>query len=176
MSHISVREFSVDDSVEDLTALLHLAYAEWIAQAQKFTAIDQSAAQTRTRIAKATVLLAIQHDEWIGAVTLQQGGPALEAPYFQNPEVAIFTQFGVHPAQKGKGVGKLLFEEARKWALSKGAQELVCDTSENATHLLLMYQAWGMKIVDRIDWPTTNYQSLILSLDLTVSPPPQSNL
>ena len=48
---MQIRPLLPSDSLEELTALLHAAYASLAAQGWNFTAVDQSVAMTRERLA-----------------------------------------------------------------------------------------------------------------------------
>jgi len=41
------------------------------------------------------------------------------------------------------------------------------DTAEGAHHLIAMYESWGYRIAENVDWrPLTNYLSVVMVKDL----------
>ena len=51
---------------------------------------------------------------------------------------------------------------AERHALSTGADGLVLDTAESATHLINWYQRMGYRFVQYVQWEVTNYRSIIM--------------
>ena len=69
------------------------------------------------------------------------------------------------PATCALATTKLLdFVEAR--ARESGARELALDTAVGAKHLIDMYLRKGYRLVDKVDWPETNYLSVVMSKNL----------
>ena len=52
---------------------------------------------------------------------------------------------------------------AESRAREKGIAHLALDTAEPATDLIELYQSKGYRLVDRLQWPDTNYRSVVLS-------------
>jgi GNAT superfamily N-acetyltransferase len=162
VGEITIRRFQEGDSYEQLTDLLHTAYAEWLLTHQRFTATDQPAEMTRKRCASGPTWLATVDGEWIGTIHLQRADPDRLISEYRDPAVAIFGQFGILPEWKGRGVGRLLFDVVKAEASGWGCQRLLCDTSENATRLQALYDHLGMKLIGAFDWPTTKRHQLAL--------------
>ena len=55
---------------------------------------------------------------------------------------------------------------AERRALETGASEIALDTAESAAHLVEMYENRGYRIVEKVDWPETNYVSVVMSKSL----------
>lgn len=162
---MTIRPFELGrDDVDELTRLLHAAYRELLEMGLAFTATRQTAETTRDRIAGAHCLLAIDEGRMIGTATVDRGGPHHRVAYYQSPTVAVFSQFGVDPQRRGEGIGKALLAASEDWARAAGCTELALDTSDQAVHLIELYEMWGFSIVDRHDWrPGVNYLSVVMS-------------
>lgn len=162
----SIRPLSPDDDLDELTRLLHRAYASLGARGLRYLATHQDVGTTRARIARGEALVATEADVVVGTVTwylpdAQQHG------WYANPGVAAFGQFAVEPARRGEGIGRALVDEVTARATRAGATELACDTAEPATDLIAMYERWGFRKVGTVDYrPETNYLSVVLSKEL----------
>jgi hypothetical protein len=99
-----IRPLAFDDSLEALTALLHAAYASLAAQGWNFTAVDQSVAMTRERLATAQGFVAVHDGRLVGTVAVS-GPKAADAryladpvpPLYCEPGTALIAQLAVHP-------------------------------------------------------------------------------
>jgi GNAT superfamily N-acetyltransferase len=163
-----VRELAETDSIEDLTELLHRAYAPLAAQGLRYVATHQDAATTRRRIAGGEDLVAEIDGRIVGNITWHahtfEGG---KTPWYDRTDVAFFHQLCTEPGYQGRGVASRLLEEVERRARESGATELACDTALPAQHLIDWYGKRGYRIVDKADWrPVTNYESVILSKTL----------
>ncbi len=66
-----VRELSPNDSIEQLTELLHRAYAQLATMGLNFTATDQSAEVTAKRIAGGQCFVAEVDQKVVGTIVVQ---------------------------------------------------------------------------------------------------------
>jgi GNAT superfamily N-acetyltransferase len=161
---LTVRLLAEGDSFQEVTDLLHRAYASLAAQGLRYTAAHQDVQVTRRRAAKGECYVAVEGDRLIGTVTL---APPLarssDCEWYDRPDVAVLGQFAIEPERQGRGLGSrlLLFGEAR--AKELGAAEVSVDTAEGAAHLIRFYQKRGYREVGHAQWKTTNYRSVILS-------------
>lgn len=160
-----VRELNANDSIEELTELLHRAYAPLAAQGLRYVATHQDADTTRRRIAGGEDLVAEIDGRIVGNITWHRhtftGG---KTPWYDRDDVAFFHQLCVEPELQGLGIASQLLEVVEERAREAGAAELACDTAVPAQHLIDWYTRRGYRIVDRADWrPVTNYESVILS-------------
>ncbi len=60
--------------------------------------------------------------------------------------------------------------------MALGAKELALDTAEWTYHLMSMYPAGGYRLVDDLQWETTNYRSVILSKNLHLGRTPNGEI
>ena len=62
----------------------------------------------------------------------------------------------------------MILNFAEEYAKSHGALELALDTSEKAKHLIELYSKKGYRTVDKANWDSTNYESVIMSKSLNI--------
>lgn len=159
-----LRLMSEQDSFEELTHLLHRAYAELAAMGLRFYATHQPVSATRERAGKGECWIALIEGRIVGTVTMIPPDRCSGAPWYDRPEVAKLAQLGVDPALRGLGLGGRLIDLAEDRARARGAAELALDTAEGATHLIALYGARGYRFIEHVDWrPDTNYRSVLLS-------------
>lgn len=173
MSTVAIRPLSPADSLDDLTGLLHTAYASLAAQGWNFTAVDQSVDVTRERLAGAQGFVALQGEQLVGTVAVRGPKPAGEAyiadpppPLYTTPGTAILAQLAVHPRCRGMGLGERLIDTAEAWAREQGFTRLALDTAEPATALRLRYERRGFVAVGRVQWQGKTYASVLMAKEL----------
>lgn len=158
-----IRPLADHDSIDELTALLHRAYARLGAMGLNYTAVDQSPQVTRQRLEGGQGLVA----EWCGAlagtIVVKPPQPGSDCAYFRRDGVAAAHQFAVDPARQGLGIGRALLAAAEAWAGAQRHRELAMDTAEQATHLIALYTGLGYRPVGNVQWPGKVYRSVVLS-------------
>jgi GNAT superfamily N-acetyltransferase len=170
---MQIRPLLPSDSLEELTALLHAAYASLAAQGWNFTAVDQSVAMTRERLAEAQGFVAERDGRLVGTVAVRGPKPPGEAyiadpppPLYTTPGTAILAQLAVHPDCRGEGLGERLMTAAEAWARDQGFVQLALDTAEPAEALRRRYERRGYATVGRIQWQGKTYVSVLMSKPL----------
>ncbi|MEN6626780.1 MAG: GNAT family N-acetyltransferase [Candidatus Sumerlaeia bacterium] len=164
---ILIRLINANDSMEELTELLHRAYAAHAAAGMNFTAADQDADETRRRIAIGEPYVAELNHRIVGTIILRAPGVLTYGiPYFEKPGVAYFAQFAVDPDYQKHGIGSRLVEFVERRAAELKIPELALDTAEPAAELIAWYDRRGYKPVDITQWPGKTYRSVILSKKL----------
>lgn len=174
-SPVTIRPFGAADSLAELTSLLHRAYARLAAMGLNYTAVDQPAEVTATRIQGGTCFVAQIGAELVGTVLVQPTYASNHCPYFTRPGVACAHQFAVAPQHQGRGIGRLLLERAERWARAAGFAELAMDTAEQAGHLVQLYGRLGYRQVDWVHWPGKVYRSVVLSKPLAGAADPSAS-
>ena len=149
---IRFRPLLPSDSLEELTALLHRAYARLAAMGLRFVATHQDVAATAERVAEAETWVGVRDGALVATVGLVHPDRPSRADWYRRPDVAHVHQFAVDPSLQGVGVGSALMELVEGRARSLGAAELAMDTSEQATHLLAWYGKRGYRKVSTVDW------------------------
>jgi GNAT superfamily N-acetyltransferase len=165
---IAIRPIGPDDSIEELTALLHRSYAVLGDMGLNYTAVDQSAEVTRKRLAHGIGLAAVDAQGRIVGTVLfhsperSDGG----SPWLARPEVAHFGQLAVEPALQRRGIGARLMQAVEDKARAAGATELALDTAEPAKHLIDWYARRGYRFIEYAQWRGKRYRSVIMSKSL----------
>ncbi|HET7542133.1 MAG TPA: GNAT family N-acetyltransferase [Polyangiaceae bacterium] len=159
------------DSLQELTDLLHRAYATLGARGLNYTAVDQSVISTREQIARKECYLAFVGCRMVGTLLLGAAGPRqLDCEWYRRPGVWIIGRFAVEPALQGQGIGSQMLALAEQRARSQGALEAALDTAEGAEHLVELYEKRGYRRVGYVQWEGKSYRSLVLSKALTQAP------
>lgn len=168
---VLVRLIEPRDSIEEITALLHRAYACQVAMGLRPLAGRQDAETTRERAAHSECYVATIPDgeaeggreRIVGVILFEEKEQVTFPPFFLRPEVAHFAQFGVDPTLQGRGIGRLLLERVEGRARENGAAELALSMAEPDRGLYEFYIKRGYRLVEHWQWPYTNYRSCILS-------------
>ena len=163
---ILIRPWRSTDSVDELTELLHRAYAGLAAMGLRYWATHQSAEVTLKRIQQGTCLVAEESGVIRGTIVLRNAAQTTGCPWYDRPDVASFGQFGVDPDLQKNGLGRRLLDQVEVLAAASGARELALDTAEPATHLVGWYTRLGYRFIEHAQWQHTNYRSVILSKTL----------
>ena len=163
-----IRALSADDSIEELTGLLHRGYAELGAMGFRYKAVDQTPIVTRERISRGECYVGLLDGAVVGtALLIPPGGHLPPCEWYERPDVAVLSQFAIEPRFQRRGFGSRLIDRLEARALERGAAELAIDTSEGATHLIALYERRGYRHVGLAQWPHTNYRSVVLSKRLS---------
>ena len=160
---IIIRPLLAEDSLADLTALLHRAYARLAGMGLRYMATHQSVDVTRKRVEKGQCFVALAEGTICGTIVFKDPMQTSGCPWYDRPDVASVGQFAVDPALQGKGLGRRLMMLAEERALTSGTRELALDTAEPATHLISWYTRLGYRHIEYADWGHTNYRSVIMS-------------
>lgn len=163
-----VRELNDQDSISEITALLHRAYARNAAAGLRFNACHQDEERTRIRLSEGAGFVLEREGRLVGtlALCLFEGLPY--GTFNPNEPVASFGQFAIEPELSGLNLGGLLIRAAEKRARAAGARYLALDTAKPARGLISYYQRQGFETVGEVDYrPSTNYDSWVLAKRLT---------
>lgn len=165
---LRIRPLTPDDSMEDLTRLIHRAYKPLADAGMKFVGSHQTVEITRERCTGPGVdcWVAELDGRVIGTITLRGPTQTPDCPLYGREGVAIAGQMAVDPDHQGLGIAKQLWETLLARARERGVRELMGDTSEHATRLIETYRRWGFEVVGRIKWPQVNYHSVVMSMRL----------
>ena len=162
---IAIRLIEPGDSIEELTALLHRAYADHAAAGRVFYATYQTPQQTRERISGGECWIALRDGTIVGTVTIK--APYRKKPDYPAPDnVGVFTMLAVLPALRGTGLGNRLLALAEKRIAEKGLPHAVFDTSSLATELIAWYERRGYEKIGTYKWDVTNYESVVMAKTL----------
>jgi predicted N-acetyltransferase YhbS len=164
---IAIRPIGPDDSIEELTALLHRSYAALGERGLNYTAVDQSVETTRKRLEGGVGFAAVDaQGRIVGTVVFYLPGHSGGSPWLERPDVAHFGQFAVEPALQRRGIGSRLMGLVEEQARAAGAREMALDTAEPATHLIDYYRRRGYRLIEYAQWRGKRYRSAIMSKSL----------
>jgi GNAT superfamily N-acetyltransferase len=158
-----IRDYRPTDSIPEITALLHEAYAGLASMGFRYLATHQGEDVTARRLAAGFPLIAELDGRMVGTVTLFASRPDHPVEWYRRSDVCYFGQFGVRPDLQRQGIGLELLREVEERARARGAAEIACDTAEGAAHLRAWYDREGYRFIQTMDWPVTNYVSAVLS-------------
>lgn len=163
---MKLRLLEPDDSLADLTDLLHRAYATLADMGLNYTAVDQPMSVTRERISEGECWVVEDEGMIVGTVMLSFPFPTYDNDYFSEDGHAYVNQFAVDPEYQGRGLGRMLMDKIEERAREEGAPDIGLDTAESAKHLISFYQHRGYEIVDYIQYGSKKYRSVIMSKPL----------
>jgi ribosomal protein S18 acetylase RimI-like enzyme len=171
-----IRPVQADDDLDAITAVIRSAYAELSAMGFRYWATHQSAADTADRFAKGCGFVALRPSSSndsirariVGTITVNHPDPDNQSAIYRDPTTYGIGQFAVDPAEQGRGLGRRLHDHALDYIQERGGRRAALDTAEGAHHLIALYEGWGYRIVENVDWrPFTNYLSVVMVKELT---------
>lgn len=191
---VTIRRLRPEDSISEITMLLHRAYRPQVEMGLRPLAGRQDDSITADRAANSECWLAVLAgaraveragpsgseergsesratqefgpDKIVGVILFEEKEKVDFPPFFLRPDVCHFAQFGVDPTMQGMGIGRLLLEKVEARAKEKGAAELALSMAEPDEGLMRFYLNRGFRLVEYWQWPYTNYRSCILSKKL----------
>lgn len=161
-TEMRIRMLMPKDDVVALTGLLHRAYAPLAARGLRFVATHQSPEVTAQRFSEGYPLVVELEGCVVGTVTIYPPSSNASVAAYRDPHTYSFGQFAIEPAFKGCGIGRALHRAVLGYGSLQGAHFMSLDTAASATDLIAMYERWGYSIVDRVQWETTNYESVVM--------------
>jgi GNAT superfamily N-acetyltransferase len=163
-SRLSVRLFN-DADADELTAVLHAAYAELGAVGLNYTAVDQDVHTTLLRARGGQCWVVERDDEIVGTLTMSMppsSGLQELTPEAQVAQRAWLNQVAVLPTDQRAGIASELWRLGCEWARAHAATSIGVDTAIPAQHLVRLYRAWGFEQVSTIHWSGKTYDSVVM--------------
>ena len=167
---VEVRALNGGDSISRLTHLYHRAYAKQIGLGLRPLAGRQDESTTRSRAAEGECYIATRRNEILGAVLLNEREHVDFPTLFTRPHVSHFSMFAVDPREQGAGIGAMLLDAIEHRSIEIGCTRLAMSVAESDQDLIRYYEKRGFEIVNRWQWPYTNYTSLIMSKEIGPRP------
>ena len=115
---LQLRRFEESDSIDELTLLLHRAYASLGNMGLNYTAVDQTPEVTAKRIRGGNCFVVMAEAKLVGTIVAQPTYAQNDCEYFTRPGVAAAHQFAVHLEHQGLGIGRMLLARAEQWRQS----------------------------------------------------------
>ncbi|MGH8778077.1 GNAT family N-acetyltransferase [Paraburkholderia sp.] len=167
---VDIRRFDpARDAFDELTDMLHRAFARLGAMGLDCTCVDQPVSVTRSRAMRGDCHVAVCDGQIIGTMTLEAPDRNSPCELYQRDDVASVRQIGIDPAWQNRGIGTLLLALADHWAATRGYAELALDTPYPAAHLIAFYRSQGFRIADTMRFEGKHYDSAILSRSAVAS-------
>ena len=151
------------DDIQLITEMLHDAYAPLAMRGMRFVASHQDAATTQERMERGETIVAEEAGAIVGTITLKDAAQTFGSPFYERKDVAGFGQLAVRPSHQGHGIGSALIILVEQLAAERGIAHVGLDTSEHASELIRLYESKGYAFVEYIQWPNTNYRSVIMA-------------
>jgi GNAT superfamily N-acetyltransferase len=151
------------DSYEQLTAMLHRAFARLGMMGLNCTCVDQDVAVTMRRAQAGDCFVVVCEGKIVGTVTLYAHDSESACEHYHHDNVATIRQLAIDPSWQSRGIGKSLLAFAEHWAATRGYAEIALDTPYPAAHLVAFYRGQGFRIVDVMRFAGKVYDSAILS-------------
>lgn len=168
MTAFAIRRLRRDDSLADLTGLLHRAFGELALCGIECQSASQSVARTRARLERGDCFIAVSGGDVIGTVTLEDVDHGSSIRTYRDPATASVHQLAVDPARQGEGVGRSLIDCASAWARARRYDRLALDTPAGACRQVAWYLDRGFDRVETVHVPGRRYASLVLAKPVAV--------
>jgi ribosomal protein S18 acetylase RimI-like enzyme len=152
------------------SALLREAYAEYVMDVpperrQAASAYLADVADVWSRVDASELVVAEVDGRLAGAVTFYPPGSPEGEGWPQ--DWAAIRMLGVSPAQRGRGIGRMLTEECLRRARARGAPVLGLHTTESMAVAKAMYERMGFVRVPGYDFhPSPSVDVIAYRLDL----------
>lgn len=168
--NFQIRQYTDNDPVPEITALLHRAYKPLADAGMNYLASYQTDTKTLQRLKTGIGFLALDGEKVIGTVTFY--APNSERldwpPLYKETGIAHFGQFAVDPSYQKRGVGSMMMDHVEQIAIDTDHHTMSFDTSENAADLIRYYTKRGYEFEDYHQWDTTNYRSVLMKKRLSL--------
>lgn len=170
MKNFAIRRFNSTDSLEDVTQLLHRAFAPMAMLGANCQCVDQPSSTTRERMARGDCLVAVADRRIVGTLTMEACDPASPVAHYRTPGTASLHQFAVDPAYQGAGVGRALLKVATLWARTRQFGAIALDTPALALDVRAFYAHQGFRLVQVARLAGRGYDSAVMSKTIALAP------
>jgi GNAT superfamily N-acetyltransferase len=162
----SIRRLQPGDSIDDLTVLLHRAFAPMALRGLNCQSINQTPTTTRQRIKRGDCFVAVANRRIVGTITLQAPDPSAPIRCYRAPDVASIHQFAVDPDYQRSGIGRALLQVAATWARARRFVELALDTPTPLGPLRDYYVRQGFRLIGLAQLMGRTYESAVMAKPL----------
>ncbi|MFR3332102.1 MAG: GNAT family N-acetyltransferase [Odoribacter splanchnicus] len=138
-------------SWDDITGLLHRAFACHLQNGLTYSACTQTAEYTEKRVGNGICIVALLEDKLVGTATLHFKGKS-----------AHLTQVATDPDYRQYRIGRQLQDYIFKYCKAENVGSLTADTAINAKKVVDWYLKSGWQKVGLRSYITTNYYSVVL--------------
>src|SRR3989442_1308185 len=99
-----------EDSLTELTSLLHRAYSGLAEMGFRYLASHQSEEVTAERVATGECVVGVLDGRLVATITLVPAGVLNGTPWYEHPGVAVIKQLAVEPALQSRGIRSALMD------------------------------------------------------------------
>jgi GNAT superfamily N-acetyltransferase len=150
--------------------MLHCAFSRLDEMGIACSCATQTTEVTRRRAASGDCFVAVSGERIVGTITLNAPEASSDSRHYRDAGVASVRQLGVDPRVQGKGVGTALLRLGERWASRRGYARLALDTPEAAGHLIGYYCRQGFCLIDRQQFSSRPYRSVVFAKPLRRRP------
>lgn len=163
---LTYRLFTKNDSIDELTQLINIAYKPNAEKGMNFIGATQNSATTYKRIRKGICIIVLHENKIIGTITFKAAHKTKGCDWYNKPYVAKRNLLAVAPEFQRQRIAIHLIKLTEIIALEHGAEEVAVDTAENNTTLFSFYNKNQYRYIETIKWKGTNYNSVVYSKKL----------
>ncbi len=167
MPPVSLRE-ARSDELDAIGEMMVAAYAEFMPAnpPPQWRAYEDEIRDVRRRLADATLIVAEDTGRLAGAVTYYPEATK-ETNTAWPTSWAVFRLLAVHPAARGRGIGRLLTEECIRRARAAGGVAIGLHTTQLMNVARAMYERMGFVRVPELDFfPVPQFRVMAYRLTL----------
>jgi GNAT superfamily N-acetyltransferase len=163
MNNFAIRRLNSTDSIEEITRMLHRAFAPMARLGANCQCADRSPSATREGMERGDCLVAVTDRGIVGTLTLRACDPFSAIGHYRKSGVASLHQFAVDPVCQGGGIGRSLLKVAAMWARMRQFSELALDAPAVALDVRAFLAHQGFKLVQFARLADQGHDSVILS-------------
>ncbi|OHB61006.1 MAG: hypothetical protein A2167_01175 [Planctomycetes bacterium RBG_13_46_10] len=165
IEHIVVRPLNGNDSITEITDLLHRAFAKGSYQPFNYPAAQQNNETTAEQIKRGRGCVAVIDERIVGVgIVWPPAGPATRWGYPRR-RVAHLRQLAVEPDFQSLGIGTIILNACECAAMETGANEL-SGSAPIGSQQVSFYKRRGYRLLRYVSWSNTDYDSVIFTKPL----------
>src|SRR6266567_1568138 len=119
-----IRPWTENDSINELTELLHRSYKRLADMGLFFHATHQDDEVTKRRVNRGESFVIEHGGNLIAAISFYNSPGSDKCAWYNNESVSYFGQFAVEPALQNLGIGSEMMKFLEVYAKEKGVKEL----------------------------------------------------
>jgi GNAT superfamily N-acetyltransferase len=165
MERVVVRPMNGDDSIVEITDLLHRSFAKGPTQPFGYPVIEQGQDIIREQIRRGKCWVAVLNGQFVGVGIVWPPEKIGRSSSCIRTFGAQLRQLAVEPSLWRRGIGSKVLDACEVGAMEMGALELWGSSPVGVRHFSF-YKRKGYRVVEYVSWPGTDYQSVIFAKPL----------
>lgn len=162
MEHIIVRPLNGNDSIAEITDLLHRAFARGPRHPYDYPAAKQNCDTTAEQVQRGRGCVAVINGSIVGLGIVWPPAEPATRRGCPRRRVAHLRQLAVEPDLQKMGLGTAILDACERTAVEMGASEL-SGSAPIGSQQLLFYKRRGYRPVRYTRWSNTDYDSIIFA-------------